>query len=130
MDSAGHPLRGTSGSPYWNWLECTRNVSAVTAACLAIRKSLFHEAGGFDPLFPVNYNDVDLCLRLRRMGYEIVCEPAAALEHSECRTRVPGTTCDERERFQERWSELLDAGDPFYPPALVRDREDAGLNAG
>jgi GT2 family glycosyltransferase len=127
MDGAGHPLRGTAGSPYWPWVECTRNVSAVTGACLAIRKRLFEESGGFDSQFPVNYNDVDLCLRLRASGFEIICDPAVTLRHDECRTRMPGTTSDEREIFLERWSGLLERGDCFYHPALTRDREDAGL---
>jgi len=127
MDGAGHPFRGTFGSPYWHWLDCARNVSAVTAAAMAIRKGVFEQAGGFDPAFPVNYNDVDLCLRLGQAGYEIICEPAAVLRHHECRTRMPGTSAAERELFFERWYDLLEGGDPFYHPALVKDREDAGL---
>ena len=59
MEGAGHLHRNTFGSPYWNWLPFTRNVSAVTGACLAIRRSVFEELGGFDESFPVNYNDVD-----------------------------------------------------------------------
>ena len=55
-----------SARPYWNWLPFTRNVCAVTGACLAIRKNVFEELGGFDESFPVNYNDVDLCLRARQ----------------------------------------------------------------
>lgn len=127
MDGAGHPLRGTKGNPYWPWLDTARNVSAVTGACLAIRKNVFDQAGGFDPLFAVNYNDVDLCLRLTNAGYAILYEPAATLRHDECRTRMPGTSGAERDLFQERWADLLEQGDPYYHPALVRRREDAGL---
>ena len=55
-------------SDLWPWLRMTRDVSAVTGAMLGIRADLFRELGGFDEAFPVNYNDVDLCLRVRDKG--------------------------------------------------------------
>ena len=124
MDATGHPWRGTFGSSWWPWLDCARNASAVTGACLAIRKSVFLELGGFDLDFPVNYNDVDLCLRLRERSYQVICEPGALLRHDESRTRMPGTHSEERELFLQRWAHRAD---PYYHPALVKDREDAGL---
>jgi len=128
MQGAGHPQRHTFGAGCWNWLPFTRNVSAVTGACLAVRKRVFEELGGFDEGFPVNYNDVDFCLRARQAGYRIVLEPDAVLRHEECATRQPGVGIEERDRFLERWGEWLEAGDPFYSPNLTRVREDGGLS--
>jgi GT2 family glycosyltransferase len=126
-DGCGHPGRNTRGSPWFPWLDQTRDVSAVTGACLAVRKSVFEELSGFDPLFPVNYNDVDLCLRAREAGYRVIYDSAAVLRHDECRTRRPGTEFDERRLFSRRWGGLMAAGDPFYNPNLTSVREDAGL---
>ena len=56
MGVAGHPHRDAFGSQWWPWLSFTRNVPAVTGACMAIRKPVFDEPGGFDPVFAVNYN--------------------------------------------------------------------------
>jgi GT2 family glycosyltransferase len=130
MQAAGHPCRDTHGSPYWKWLPYTRNVSAVTGACMAIRRSVFEELGGFDEAFPVNYNDVDLCLRARRAGYGVVLEPAARLRHHECRTRRPGVRLAELEELEWRWSQWLEEGDPFYSPHLDPASEAAALDLG
>jgi O-antigen biosynthesis protein len=127
MAGVGHLHRNTFGSQFWNWLPFTRNVSAVTGACLAIRKSVFEELGGFDENFPVNYNDVDLCLRARQAGYRVVMEPAAVLRHYECQTRQPGIRLEELYRFEQRWAAWLERGDPYYSPYLSRTREDANL---
>jgi O-antigen biosynthesis protein len=127
MEGAGHLHRNTFGSPYWNWLPFTRNVSAVTGACLAMRKSVFEELGGFDESFPVNYNDVDLCLRARQAGYDVLVEPAALLRHDECQSRQAGVRLEERYLFEQRWENWLERGDPYYSPHLRRTLEDAGL---
>ncbi len=130
MEGAGHLHRNTFGSPYWNWLPFTRNVSAVTGACLAMRRPVFEELGGFDESFPVNYNDVDLCLRARQAGYQNVIEPAAVLRHYECQSRQAGVRLEERYLFEQRWAAWLERGDPFYSPHLHRTVEDAGLELG
>jgi len=127
MEGAGHPHRNTFAAQYWNWLPFTRNVSAVTGACLAIRKSVFEELDGFDEAFPVNYNDVDLCLRARQAGYQVIVEPAAVLRHYECQSREAGVRLEESALFEQRWGIDLESGDPFYSPYLTRTREDAGL---
>jgi len=127
MDGVGHPGRHLFAAPHWNWMFFTRNVSAVTGACLAIRKELFEALGGFDEAFPVNYNDVDLCLRARQAGYEVIFESTAVLRHDECRTRQPGVRLEERERWEERWGSWIERGDPYYSPYLTRSREDASL---
>src|SRR3954447_11272431 len=78
-EGTGHIGRGKFASDLWRWLDMWRNVSAVTGACLAIRRDVFKELNGFDLDFPVNYNDTDLCLRARHAGYEVVFEPGATL---------------------------------------------------
>jgi len=127
MGGAGHPHRDTFGSPYWSWHGLTRNVSAVTGACMAIRRSVFEELGGMDEGFPVNFNDVDLCLRARALGYEVIYEPSAVLRHDECQTRTPGVRWRERQRWRSKWPDLRPGEDPFYSPHLRIDREDASL---
>jgi GT2 family glycosyltransferase len=127
MDGVGHLYRDTFGVKYWNWLPFPRNVSAVTGACFAIRKALFDEHGGFDKEFPINYNDADLCLRVRERGYQVILDPAALLRHEECRTRTRGVRYWERERWRARWADLLERGDPFYSPNLTKSREDGSL---
>ena len=127
MEGAGHLHRNTFGSPYWNWLPFTRNVCAVTGACLAMRKSVFEELGGFDESFPVNYNDVDLCLRARQAGYDVIVEPAAVLRHDECQIAAGGRAARGALSFEQRWAAWLERGDPFYSPHLSRTLEDAGL---
>ena len=94
---------------------------------LAIRRNIFEDLGGFDPLFPVNFNDVDLCLRARQAGFDIVYEPQALLRHDECQTRLPGVTHEERKRFLDRWSSVLPASDPFYSPVLDHRNEQTGF---
>jgi O-antigen biosynthesis protein len=121
----GHAGRGLFRSDLWPWLDLTRDVSAVTGACMAVRRDVFRELGGFDERFPVNYNDVDLCLRARKAGYRVLIETAAVLRHDEARTRTPRTTLIERDLFQELWEGRL--VDPFYSPSLDRRNETIAL---
>ena len=128
-DGCGHPGRGEYGARYWPWIGLTRDVSAVTGACLAVRKEVFRQLGGFDELFPVNYNDTDLCLRARQAGYRVVYESGAVLRHYECQTRGRGSVgFAETERWSSRWSSELAWGDPFYSPHLEQFGESASLN--
>lgn len=117
-EGTGHIGRGKFASDLWRWLELRRNVSAVTGACLAIRRDVFQELNGFDSHFPVNYNDADLCLRARAAGYEVIFEPSATLRHDECASRVAGTKLEERELFWERWATVLERPDPYFTPYL------------
>jgi GT2 family glycosyltransferase len=126
--SVRHLHRDTFASADWDWLPFTRNVSAVTGACMAMRRSVFEELGGFDEIFPVNYNDTDLCLRARQAGYEVVIEPRAVLRHSECGTRSPGVGVEERELWEDRWGERLKFPDLFYSPNLSQSCEAAILD--
>lgn len=106
-------------------LAMRRDVSAVTAACLLTRKSLWDRLGGMDgDAFAVAYNDVDFCLRVRASGMRVVWTPEATLVHRESVTRGPVDTPEKRERFvaeeaemTARWSDVL-ANDPFHNPNL------------
>jgi O-antigen biosynthesis protein len=118
-NGAGHPGRLSHGSPLWPWLTMTREVSAVTGACLLMPRVVFQEIQGFDEVFPVNYNDVDLCLRAAQNGYRVVLEARAKLEHAESTTRAIGIRYAERQRFLDRWSSLLQRGDPYFNPNLT-----------
>ncbi len=108
-------------------LQVTRNYSAVTAACLLTRREVFQEVGGFDEEhLPVIFNDVDLCLKMRQAGYQIVYTPFAKLYHDESATRRASVEPSEAKVLLERWPELV-ARDPFYNPNLSRERADFSL---
>ncbi len=110
-------------------LQVTRNYSSVTGACLLTRREVFHEVGGFDEeRLPVTFNDVDLCLKMRRAGYLIVYTPFAKLYHHESATRRRSVEARETEVMRERWAELL-VRDPYYNPNLSRERADFSLGA-
>jgi GT2 family glycosyltransferase len=126
-DGCGHVGRGAYGSRFWPWIELTRDVAGVTGACLAIKASLFRDLGGFADEFPVNYNDIDLCLRARAAGHRVIYDAGAKLRHYECQTRGGTVTLQERERWYGRWGDLIEAGDPFYSPHLTREWEDLSL---
>ena len=109
-------------------LAVVRTVSAVTGACMALRKSVYLEAGGLDEVrFKVSLNDIDLCLRLGDLGYKIVCTPFAELFHFESKTRGYDVTEAQRAvsrreaaAFRELWNPLLER-DPFHNPNLFFD---------
>src|SRR5665213_157103 len=122
-DGVGHPGRGSYSADLMYYLQLPRDVSAVTGACLGIRRSVFQEVGGFEPTFPVNYNDVDLCLKVASCGYRVMVDPHIELTHLECGTRRGGTIPAERQHFRERWEDLLRKGDPYYPDAFARTEE-------
>jgi GT2 family glycosyltransferase len=126
-DGVGHAGRFQFGSPYWPCLSMTRNVSAVTGACLAIRRTLFEELGGFDSRLPNNYNDVDLCLSAQRTGCEVVLSCDSPLCHDEGKTRRIGTNLPERIAIWTKWGSVLAHADYFYSPNLSRRLETIDL---
>lgn len=106
------------------------NLSAVTAACLMMRKDVFEEVGGFDEGYPLAFNDVDLCCKIREKDYLIVWTPYAQLYHHESKTRGSDDTPEKLRRFQgevslfkEKWTELLLQGDPYYNHNLTLTAE-------
>jgi len=129
---AGHAHRFASGSEpgYLDRLRAVQNVSAVTAACLMIRRQVFDQVGGLDESLMVAFNDVDFCLRVRAAGYRNLWTPFATLVHHESVTRGYDVTpakarrfADEYAAMQRRWGAAL-LHDPYYSPHLSYDRED------
>jgi glycosyltransferase involved in cell wall biosynthesis len=105
-----------------------REVSAVTGACLLVRRSVFAEAGGFDEALSVVGNDVDFCLRLARLGRRTIWTPAGTLVHHESLSRSGVSHLADEGRVWDRWADLLLTGDPYYNPNLAQDRVDCGLD--
>jgi GT2 family glycosyltransferase/glycosyltransferase involved in cell wall biosynthesis len=106
---------------YIGSLICNREVSAVTAACLLIRGTVFKEIGGFDESIAVGYGDVDLCLRAGEHGYRtLFCAHAELLHHeSFTRGRRPEDPHPEDSaRFLARWRAMFESGDPYFNPNL------------
>lgn len=124
---AGHAFphipRGHPG--YFNRAMLQQNCSAVTGACLALRKTVFKELGGFDEKnLGVTFNDIDFCLRLTQRGYRVVWTPFADLIHHESASRGHQRKPEEQAEFeravdymQTRWGAQL-MNDPFYNPNL------------
>lgn len=119
----GSVLRDAMSSQ--NGVQEISDVSAATAACLLVRRSLFDEVGGFDEAFPLAYGDVDLCLRLRRHGCQVVYTPDATLFHYESATRGSDLSparlpvfVEAARLMQSRWGPEL-RSDPFYSPNLT-----------
>jgi GT2 family glycosyltransferase len=125
---AGHAHRFTDGSEggYMSRSKLVQNFSAVTAACMVMRRSVFNEAGGFDEEnLPVAFNDVDLCLKVRSLGYGITYTPYAELYHLESASRGSDVSKTNRPRFareiefmKKKWGEAL-TNDPYYNPNLT-----------
>ena len=98
----------------------------MTAACMVIRKEVFHKLNGFDEAMPVAYNDVDLCIRVRKAGWRIIWTPMAELYHHESASRRRSCEALESDVIRERWPDLLER-DPYYNPSLSRERADFSL---
>ena len=121
--SAGHAHKHLPDKEvgYYSNPHIIRNYSAVTAACLMVRREVFQEINGFNEEFAVAFNDVDLCLKMREKGYFIVYTPYAKLYHHESYSRGFENTQEKMERFNKEknllrqyWGEVIDRGDPFY----------------
>jgi GT2 family glycosyltransferase len=103
---------------YWARGDIVRNVSAVTGACSMVRPGVFWRVGGNDERLRVAYNDVDLCLRIRQAGYEIVYTPAAELYHYEGSSRGKYEHYEDGPLFGIRW-QPREQTDPYYSPLFV-----------
>lgn len=119
---------------YMGRLCYAQNMTAVTGACLMVKKALYEEAGGLDESFAVSLNDIDFCLKLRSMGYLNVFTPFAELYHFESISRGlddKGASAerynDESARFRKKWEKELAAGDPYFNPNFSLDKPDFSL---
>ena len=119
---------------YMGRLIYAQNLSGVTAACVMIRRTVWEQVGGLDETFEVAFNDVDLCMRIRKAGYLIVWTPFAELYHYESKSRgIEDTPAKQKrfigevERFQTRWAKELAAGDPYFNPNFALDKEDFSI---
>jgi GT2 family glycosyltransferase/glycosyltransferase involved in cell wall biosynthesis len=120
--AAGHVFGGTDDSyiGYNGFTHVIRNYAAVTGAFMAFRRTLFSRIGGFDERYPIDFNDVDFCLRALETGQRVVYTPFARLRHFESRS-APRSAADsiDTERFTHRWQAII-ARDPYYNPNLSR----------
>ena len=120
---------------YMGRLCYAQNVSAVTGACLMVKKSIYDALGGLDEEFKVALNDVDFCLRVREKGYLNVFTPFAELYHFESASRGIDVVDEakakryeeESARFREKWKAFLEKGDPYYNPNFSLDYSDYSL---
>jgi GT2 family glycosyltransferase len=123
----GHPFYMSPGDcpGYFHSTQIHRNYVAVTGACVMTRASVFRELGGFDVRFPLNYNDVDYCLRVLESGRRNVYTPYAQLYHHESVSKS-GTTLDELANFKRKWGVKYRV-DPYYNPNLTMTRSDYAI---
>ena len=125
---AGHVMNGRPkvDNGYLGRLIAIQDISAVTGACMMVKRSVFEKVGGFDEELAVALNDVDLCLKIRREKQLIVMDPGAQLYHYESKSRGQENTEAKVERFKTeirrfrgKWKEILEEGDPYYNPNLT-----------
>ncbi len=121
---------------YMGRLYYAQDMSAVTAACMMVKRAVYEELNGFDEAFEVAYNDVDFCMRLRKEGYLNVFTPYAELYHYESKSRGLEDTKDKRKRFEkevkmfkERWKKELEEGDPYFNPNFDLMRDDFAVKS-
>ena len=133
---AGHCFvlqpRGTTG--YCHRIICAQDYSAVTAACMMVKKSAFDQVGGLTEELAVAFNDIDFCMKLRAVGYLIVYNPYAELYHYESKSRGLEDTPEKVARFnkeiatfEKRWPDIMRDGDPYYNPNLTLKSQDFSL---
>ncbi len=120
---AGHMFVGMPGdrTGYLHKASIQQDLSAVTAACMMMKAEAFHGAGGFTEELAVAFNDIDLCLKVRRAGYLVVYDPYVKMYHYESKTRGAEDDEEKIRRFQREieymrghWLDILKGGDPYY----------------
>jgi GT2 family glycosyltransferase len=117
----GHPYHGYAQDfgGYGNEVRVAQNLLAVTGACLMTRRELFERLGGLPDELPVNYNDIDYCLKLRADGRRVVYDPDLVMYHFESSSRSSDVEEWEKEELLRRWSQMT-AVDPYSNPNLRR----------
>ena len=127
--TADHVMRhfASDGDGYAGSLSCSREVSAVSAACLMVRKDLYMQVGGMHEGFGTIYQDLDLCLKLRELGRTILYAANATLCHHESVSRGSRYDFVDREVLLDRWGHLLGKGDPYFNRHFTRNTHDYSL---
>ncbi len=133
---AGHTFIGLhkAENSYFHRAMCAQNYSAVTAACMMSKKSVFEEAGGFSEDLAVAFNDIDYCMKVRSLGKLVVYAPYAVLYHYESKSRGLEDTPEKVARFNrevakfaKKWPDILKNGDPYYNPNLTLRKSNFAL---
>ena len=129
---AGHVFRGLykTHHGYFARESHIQNVSAVTAACMMAKRSIYEEVGYMDEKFAVAFNDIDFCLKIVTSGHLIIYNPFVELTHYESKSRGAEDTPEKQERFQneinmfyDKWGEYKKKGDPYYNINLRLDSD-------
>jgi len=133
---AGHCFvmqpRGYTG--YCHRIICAQDYTAVTAACMMVKRLVFEEVGGLSEELQVAFNDIDFCMKVGKAGYLVVYNPYAELYHYESKSRGLEDTPEKVARFnreiaifEKKWPEIFRTGDPYYNPNLTLDSQDFSL---
>ena len=130
---AGHAFVGhyEEDNLYMSRTKVVCDYSAVTAACLMTKKYIYEQVGGLDETFKVAFNDIDFCMKVRQLGKLVVYNANAKLYHYESKSRGLEDTPEKKERFRtekerfiQKWPEIIRDGDPYYNINLALDRAD------
>lgn len=133
---AGHTFIGLhqAENSYFHRAMCAQDYSAVTAACMMSKRSLFDQVGGFREELAVAFNDIDYCLKVRALGKKVVYNPYALLYHYESKSRGLEDTPEKVERFNREvarfigyWPQIVIGGDPYYNPNLTLRKSNFAL---
>lgn len=133
---AGHTFIGfdKEANGYFSRIICAQNYSAVTAACMMTKKSVYQEVGGLTEDLVVAFNDIDYCMKVKKFGKLIVYNPYAELYHYESKSRGLEDSPQKQERYYKemkyfvtKWQEFMDQGDPYYNPNLTLSKADFSL---
>jgi GT2 family glycosyltransferase len=125
---ADHLFKGINDfdNTYMNRAQIVQDLNAVTAACLMIKAEIFDKINGFDEKLKIAFNDIDLCLRVRELGYLVVYNPYSSFYHYESKSRGLEDTPEKVKRFNnefaffvKRWNDKLNTIDEYYNPNLT-----------
>lgn len=129
---AGHVFKGLykNAHGYFARESHIQNLSAVTAACMMSKRSVFEEVGYMDERFAVAFNDIDFCMKIIQSGKLIIYNPFVEFKHYESKSRGEENTPEKRKRFKkeidlfyEKWGEYKKHGDPYYNINLTLDSD-------
>lgn len=133
---AGHTFIGfdRQANGYFSRIICAQDYSAVTAACMMTKKSVYQQVGGLTEELAVAFNDIDYCMKVRQAGKLVVYNPYAQLYHYESKSRGLEDSPKKQERYYKemkyfvtKWKAFMDKGDPYYNPNLTLSKADFSL---